>query len=587
MTFWHAFFRTLRWRPRQALAGLYWHVTRRKVRARNRLRLGAAQAPYAYDYWIETVENAPALRARAKATIDGWRVRPKFSIIFDAPAGVVSGEIERTVASVFAQYYPDWELIGAARPDDSIDRTTGDPRLVTLSTPGLNCAQRLKAGIASASGDFLVFLRPGQLLSPAALFRFSELLQETPASIMFGDQDEIDGRGRRVRPWFKPQWDEEMFLAQDYVSDACAVHVRLARSVLPAFEPYEGAESFALLLAVSTVAPSAIVHVPHVLSHIEASAKRSNQAARVAVVNHHLQPLRAACAPGPFGTVKVEWPLPNHCPGVSIIIPTRDKVELLRPCVDSVLRSTRYPNFELIIIDNGSVDADALAYLAQVSDQPNVRVIAYDRPYNYSAINNFAATLATAPYLCLLNNDTEVIGEEWLTEMMRYAVRADVGAVGAKLLYDDHSVQHAGVIIGICEAAGHAHRFERADEPGYFAQPHLAHAVSAVTAACMVVEKSKFEAVGGLDAEKLAVAYNDVDLCLKLEQAGWRNIFVPHAVLLHHESKSRGHDSSPENVGRYMRELAVLQSRWSTKTYNDPRHNLNLNRHSETFILRL
>jgi GT2 family glycosyltransferase len=285
--------------------------------------------------------------------------------------------------------------------------------------------------------------------------------------------------------------------------------------------------------------------------------------------------------------VKVEWPLPEDAPGVSIIIPTRDKVELLQPCVDSVLRSTHYPDFELIIIDNGSTEPKALEYLSKIGGRPDVRVIRYDHPYNYSAINNFAAGFASTPYLCLLNNDTEVIGPNWLTEMMRYAVRPDVGAVGAKLLYDDGSIQHAGVVVGICEAAGHAHRFTRSDEQGYFGQPHLAHAVSAVTAACLVVEKRKFEAVGGLDAENLAVAYNDVDLCLKLEQAGWRNMYVSHAVLLHHESKSRGQDNSPTNIGRYMRELAILQERWGTKRYADPRHNINLDRFSETFILRL
>jgi GT2 family glycosyltransferase len=313
----------------------------------------------------------------------------------------------------------------------------------------------------------------------------------------------------------------------------------------------------------------------------------SNQAARVAAVERHLGPLGGKAAAGPFDSVKAIWPLPPHVPKVSIIIPTRDKADLLRACVESVLHSTDYPHYEVLVVDNGSSDPDALAYLERIRTRPNVRILSYDHPYNYSAINNFAAAHAAHPYLCLLNNDTEVIAPEWLTEMMRYAVRPDVGAVGAKLLYDDGSIQHAGVVIGICEAAGHAHRFERPGDPGYFAQPHLTHTVSAVTAACLVVEKSKFNAVGGLDADRLAVAYNDVDLCLKLEQAGWRNIYVPHALLLHHESKSRGQDMAPRHIERYMRELEVLQERWKTKTYVDPRHNRNLDRYSESFILRL
>jgi O-antigen biosynthesis protein len=589
VTFWQAFFRTLRWRPRQALAGLYWHVTRRKVRARNRLRVGAAQAPDAYDVWIQTIEDNPALGSRVPSIVEGWHCRPTFSILLHAPPDVSSDKIERTIASVKEQFYPGWELlITAAHADEVGPDGFCDARFSVLAAQTRNSAQELDAAIAAATGDFLVPLHAGQLLSPGALFRFAEVLQGTKRpSIIYGDQDQIDMRGRRARPWFKPQWDEEMFLAQDYMSDACAVDTDLVRCVSPIAEPSGEAVIYALLLAASRAAPGPIVHVPYVLCHVGAGLKRSNQAARVAAVERHVQPLGATCMPGPFDTVKVEWPLPDDRPGVSIIIPTRDKVELLRACVDSVLNATSYSDFELIIVDNGSTEGDTLAYLSQIGTHPRVRLLSYDRPYNYSEINNFAAGHASAPYLCLLNNDTEVIAPDWLTEMMRYAVRREVGAVGAKLLYDDGSVQHAGVIIGTCEAAGHPHRFERSDELGYFAQQHITHVVSAVTAACLVVEKSKYEAVGGLDAASLAVAYNDVDLCMKLEQAGWHNIYVPHAVLLHHESKSRGLDSSPENRDRYMRELAVLQERWGTRTYDDPRHNVNLDRNSETFILQL
>ncbi|MFL5240428.1 MAG: glycosyl transferase, partial [Rhizomicrobium sp.] len=216
-----------------------------------------------------------------------------------------------------------------------------------------------------------------------------------------------------------------------------------------------------------------------------------------------------------------------------------------------------------------------------------IRVLAYPGPYNFSAINNAAALAARGAYLCLLNNDTEVVNAEWLTELMRYAVRDEVGAAGAKLLYEDGTIQHAGVVVGIGGAAGHAHRFLPATEPGYFRQPHVAQYVSAVTAACLVVEKKKFEAVGGLDEVALAVAFNDVDFCLKLEKAGWRNVYVPHAVLLHHESKSRGDDISPLNIDRYRRELRTLQERWGTTTYDDPLHNPNLDRYSETYVLNL
>jgi GT2 family glycosyltransferase len=418
--------------------------------------------------------------------------------------------------------------------------------------------------------------------------RFAEALQEKDhAAILYGDQDEIDEHGRRTNPWFKPQWDEDMFFAQDYLSAACAIDMDLVRSVVPTASQHADSLTFALLLAASRSASGRIAHVPHVLGHVMASSKRFNQATRIATLAPHLRRLGANPVPGPFDTVRVIWPLPLVRPNVSIVIPTRDKPELLQACIESLLASTNYDNFEVMVIDNGSVDPAALSYLSRIVSYDNVRVISYPHPYNYSAINNFAVAHISAPYLCLLNNDTEVIAPDWLTEMMRQAVRPDVGAVGAKLLYDDGSIQHAGVVIGICDAAGHAHRFERSESPGYFAQPHLAHAVSAVTAACLVVEKRKYEAVGGLDAKHLAVAYNDVDLCLKLEQAGWRNIYEPHAILLHHESKSRGQDISPKNIERYSRELAVLQERWATRTCRDPRHNINLDRNSESFVLSL
>jgi GT2 family glycosyltransferase len=291
--------------------------------------------------------------------------------------------------------------------------------------------------------------------------------------------------------------------------------------------------------------------------------------------------------PGPFGTAQIKWPLPPRLPLVSVIVPTRDKVKLLRKCVEGVLHGTNYPNLELIIVDNGSAETHTHAYLADICADPRVRVLPYAAPYNYSAINNFAAAQARGEYLCLLNNDTEVLEDSWLREMMRQATRPQVGAVGAKLLYEDRSIQHAGVIIGLGEAAGHAHRFLKEGQPGYFGQAHIPQYVSAVTAACLLVQKSKFEAVGGLDAAELAVAFNDVDFCLKLERAGWRNVYTPQATLIHHESKSRGRDISPQHIDRYLKELKVLQERWSTKTYLDPLHNPNLSKATENFLIGL
>ena len=555
MTFWEHFLRLLRHRPKPALAALYWYVTRRRVRARNRLHAASADLPFAYDVWIDRVERTPLLIGEFRRRMDDWTWRPRFSVLLHGSEKRSDDALDRSITSVERQIYPAWSVSSAA--GDAIGKE-----------------------IRSAEGEFVVLLRAGDQLSETALFQIAEKLQSEPkAVILYGDHDRIDRSGRRSRPWFKPRWNAEMFLAQDFLSPLVAIEIGLAKSA----QDRDETPSTLLLSAVSA-AGGPIIHVPHILCHAE-SEDEDVTAERTAAISRHLDGTGARCAPGPFGTTRIEWPLPTKLPLVSIIVPTKDRLDLLQPCIEGVLERTDYEEFELLIVDNASIDPATEKYLTHIADHPRVRVLPYPHCYNFSAINNFAAAEATGAYLCLLNNDTEVVEPAWLTELMRYAVRPDIGAAGAKLLYEDRTIQHAGVVVGIGEAAGHAHRFLPEGEPGYFRQPHVSQFVSAVTAACLVVEKSKFDAVGGLDEADLAVAFNDVDLCLKLQAAGWRNVYVPHAVLLHHESKSRGNDISPQNIDRYRSELKVLQERWGTKTYDDPLHNPNLDRYSETFVI--
>jgi O-antigen biosynthesis protein len=532
-------------------------VTRRRVRAFNRLRAGSANLPFAYRFWIRTIERNPQRAAEFDAIVGGWSWHPRFAVLLYDKTTSTKEQMERSVSSVERQFYIEWTLIESL------------------------------AQFLAADFEYLVPLRAGDELSEAALFRLAETLQSNPgAAVLYGDQDELDRRGRRNRPWFKPRWNPEMFLAQDFLSAAIAIRKTEDLRTLAGDGDLAAGDLDGLLLALTSTTKDPVVHVPHILCHVGSRPGEPGRS-RASVVASHLQKLGATTLAGPFGTAKVQWPLPVERPLVSIIIPTRDRVDLLRACVESVRSLTSYSPIEIIIVDNGSTDNATIAYLAQLESSPAIRILRYDQAYNYSAINNFAASFASGSYLCLLNNDTEVIEPEWLTEMMRYAARPDIGAVGAKLLYSDGTIQHAGVIIGLGEGAGHAHRFQPAGEEGYFRQAHVAQFVSAVTAACLVLEKKKYEEVGGLDAQNLAIAYNDVDLCLKLQAAGWRNVYVPHAVLLHHESKSRGSDVSPEHIERYTRELLVLQERWGTATYEDPLHNPNLDRYSETFVIRI
>ena len=560
ITFWEHFCRLLVRRPLPALEALYWHLTKRKVRARNRLLAATGDLAFAYKLWMKQTERNPALELQFRAAMLDWPFRPRFSVLLLGGANGSAGDRKRSLASIDRQIYRASSLI-----DEEIDSIG---RALTI-----------------AEGDYVVPLRIGDALSETCLYRFAEALQDRKQpGILYGDHDHLDRQGRRTRPWFKPDWNEEMFFAHDYLSPAVAIAGKLAREAVEAIGP--AADDLSALMLAATARAEIIEHVPHILCHVE-DASDEPTPSRLDAVAKHLESSGASCTAGAFGTVKVNWPLPRHLPLVSIIIPTKDKADLLEACVEGVLERTAYANFEVLIVDNGSVEKKTLAYLSAKVADPRVEVLPYPGPYNFSAINNFAAKAARGEFLCLLNNDTEIIEPDWLTEMMRYAVRQDVGAVGAKLLYADASIQHAGVVVGVGGAAGHAHRFLSADEPGYFRQAHVAQFVTAVTAACLVVAKSKFVAVDGLDEKELAVAFNDVDLCLKLQSAGCRNVYVPHAILVHHESKSRGSDTSPQHIDRYRRELRVLQERWGTATYKDPLHNPNLDRYSEKFVIRL
>ena len=562
MTFWQIFIRVLPCRPLAALRSLWWQVTGRRVRARNQIRAAGARLPFAYDAWIRDAERAEEHSRKAALIFASWPWRPTFAVWLAVTPGASENDVRRTVESVNRQVYPYWTLFERSQ--------------ATVAVHGSDL------GGVKGAADFLLPVMAGDELPSLALFRLAEALQIEPtADIIYGDHDHLDDSGKRRNPWFKPRWNEEFFLAKDYLSGAVAIRSSKALTVSKGLPERFSFDELLIAAARSEGAPP--LHVAHVVAHFGRD-RSTDGSSRVETVQRLLG---AAAAPGPFGTVKVSWPLPSNAPLVSIIIPTKDKLDLLRPCVESVLAQTTYEPFEILIIDNGSVEKRTAQYFDQIATDPKVRVLPCPGPYNYSRINNYAVGEAAGQFVCLLNNDTEVVGADWLKELMRYALQPHVGAAGAKLLYPDGTIQHAGVIVGIGQAAGHAHRDLKDRDPGYFSHAHVTQFISAVTGACLVVEKEKYLSVGGLDEESLAVAFNDVDLCLKLERAGWQNVYVPHAVLIHHESKSRGKDSSPTQIDRYRRELTVFQDRWGTKNYQDPRFNPNLDPFSETFLIRL
>jgi GT2 family glycosyltransferase len=580
MNFWQIFFRVLPWQPIPAMAALWWHLTGRRLRARNRLRTAGARLPFAYDFWIRRIENSDQPKRRLPGVVQDSTEKTRFAVVLTAEHHTTTADLARSIRSIQQQLHPNWALLIVNSGTLEVPATDDDKTTVVEAS--------WEAAVQNAPGDFIVPLRAGDELSAWALFRFAEAVQGCPdATILYGDHDEIGARGQRTRPWFKPRWNEEFFLARDYISRSCAIEAQCAHDSVQDSGLSGNLPAFGLVLRLLQSHIGPIVHVPHIVAHLHSADGQPDQGARMEAVASYVGARGATAAAGLFDTIKISWPLPAVPPLVSIIVPTKDKVDLLRDCVEGVLGVTDYPALEVLIVDNGSVEPTTLAYFDGIKAHPQVRLLSYPGPYNYSAINNFAARAAEGSYLCLLNNDTEVLDKGWLTEMMRYAVRSDVGAVGAKLLYADGTIQHAGVIVGVGDGAGHAHRKQPSKDPGYFCHAHVAQFVSAVTGACLVVDKRKFLAVGGLDEEAFAIAYNDVDFCLKLERAGWKNVYVPHAVLIHHESKSRVRDHAPSQIERYRRELKLFQDRWGAKDYDDPLLNPNLDRSSETFVIRL
>jgi GT2 family glycosyltransferase len=430
----------------------------------------------------------------------------------------------------------------------------GLPALLIGSTETLTLAVAAKQ-IDWNEAPWLLPLAVGDKVSPgtAAAYRAAMVMDGPSARIIYADDDLLDGR-RRVSPNFKPDWNAELFGHWDYIFGACVL--RATRADL---EAVAAIPDWSRQLVARLVGGGGVLHLREMLHHrCDRSVPRLPAA-----------PLAIA----------------SDLPPISVIVPTRNHVALLRTCLDGVAAAV-YPDVEVIVMDNDSDDPDTLTYLARL-DPARHRVLRHSGPFNYSAINNRAAAEAHGRLLCLLNNDIEMIDPHWLAILATQALRLEVGAVGARLLYPDGRIQHAGVVIGVGNAAGHAHRFLRPDEEGYFHRHSLPQFTMAVTAACLVVERDKFLAAGGLDEENFPVAFNDVDLCLRLNQRGWQSLYEPRATLIHHESVSRGLDKDPVGAARFARELAALQRIWKTDEVFDPYHHPQLSRASEQFAVAL
>lgn len=493
-----------------------------------------------YALWIRAHEPRPWELARQRQAV--VRGAPRLTVFLCA----TSVDSEGTVASLRDQTYSGWAVLGEGE-----------------------------------TGDWIVFVRSGDTLAPNALFEIAKAAREGN-DVIYSDEDSLVG-DRRGDPFFKPQWSPDYFRSFDYFSGFFAIRKTLLDSM---GEPRQDSAWLYDLLLRAHEDGASFWRIPKILVHRVASDDGIEP--KLGALADHLARcgVAAEVSAGPFGSHRIRYEPPSN-PLVSILIPTHNQAEDLIRCVHSILKKSSYQNFEIVLMENHSDLSVMQPVYNELCLDPRVRVETWTKPFNYSEINNDAAALARGEFLLFLNNDVEVISPAWLEEMLGQFVWQEVGAVGAKLLYPDGTIQHAGIIGGIRGIAGHSHKHFPGDAPGHHGRLKSVQNLSGATAACLMVRRSVFEEVGGFDVG-YPIAFNDVDLCLRIREAGHLIVWTPYAELFHFESKTRGPEDSKEKQVRSRAEIARFRARWKdVLAAGDPYYNPNLTQEREDFSMRL
>lgn len=558
-----------------------------------------------YRKWLERyeipAERYPLLAGRQAQ----WPQPPTISIVmpvFDPEKDDLVGAIE----SVLGQLYGGWELCiaddGSTQPhvrEVLQDYSRRDPRIKLAFRPANGgIAAASNSALELATGSFVGFLDHDDVLHPLALHFVAEAIVSHPrCELVYTDEDKIGADGGRQEPYFKCELNYELLLAHNMICHFACYRASRLRQLGGLRAGFEGAQDYDLALRfVEGVERADVVHVPRVLYHwragafstaAAAAAKPHAQAAARKAIADHLARSRIEAqvfpAPGVPDMNRVRFEVARPAPRVDIVIPTRDRADLLVTCVDSIRSRSTYPAASVIIVDNGSRDPATFALFERLA-KDGVKVIRDESEFNFSALNNRGVDASAAEFVCLMNNDIEVVSPDWLEEMVGMAARPRVGAVGARLWYPDYRLQHGGVILGIGGVAGHSHKYLRRGKPGYCGRAVLHQEMSAVTAACLLIRRQTYLEVGGLD-ETLPVAFNDIDFCLRLRAAGYRNVWTPYAELLHHESATRGYETTPEKKARLEAEVPRIKERWGPILAADPAYSPNLTLDHEDFSI--
>jgi O-antigen biosynthesis protein len=560
-----------------------------------------------YERWI--IKNEPD-EVSEKDLIDDcatFTYRPKISIV--TPVWNTDEKwIRLAIESVINQIYDNWELclVDGGSTKSHIKRVLNeyaqrDPRIkVKILEKNKGIAGNSNEALELATGDYVGFLDHDDELVPFALYEVVKILNRYPDTLyIYSDEDKIDEQNRRMDPFFKPDWSPDLFLSCNYLCHFSIVRKKILNDLGGFQQGYDGSQDYDLFLRITEkIKDNEIFHIPKILYHwrvIPESAAASTIAKPYAYIAakkalSDSMARRKIKIDGVLdgywtGSYRIKYSIPTN-PKISIIIPTKDNVKILKQCIQSILDKTTYLNYEIIIVDNLSVNDETVNYYNSINNNNKIKILYYEKQFNFSAINNFAVKIVDSPYVLFLNNDTEIITVDWLSAMLEHAQRTNVGAVGGLLIYPNNTIQHAGLIIGNPFIAINSHKHMPSAHHGYFGRAKQVGNVMAVTAACMMMRKEIFTEIGGFDQD-LSVAYNDVDLCLRMKDKGYQIIYTPFAQLYHYESLSRGYENTPEKQKRFQQEVNYIRKKWGNVIdKGDPYYNENLTTESEDFSIK-
>ena len=545
-----------------------------------------------YQKWI--LHHLPGNKELEKQRKTVFDYQPKISIViplYKTPEKY----LRQLVDTVKAQTYTNWEL---CLSDGSGENS---PIRVIHNEKQLQISENTNAAIQAATGAYIAFADHDDELTPNALFECVKALNEKKQTrILYSDEDKMSMDGHKFfQPHFKPDYNPDLLCTVNYICHLFVVDKNVIREVGMLRSEFDGAQDYDFIFrCIEAVKPEEICHIPKILyhwrCHEDSTAENPEsktyafEAGKRAIEEHYKRTgIQAEVLQGEFlGLYRTRF-IRDHDPLISIIIPNKDHTEDLKRCMDSIDQKSTYRNYEYIIVENNSTEEETFRFYKKLeAENPKAHVVYWDKEFNYSAINNYGATFAKGEYILLLNNDTEIINEDCLEQLLGYCMRSDVGAVGARMYYEDDTIQHAGVVIGFGGIAGHCFVLQPRGTTGYCHRIICAQDYSAVTAACMMVKRSAFDEVGGL-TEELAVAFNDIDFCMKLRSAGYLIVYNPYAELYHYESKSRGLEDTPEKVARFNKEIQIFERRWpDIMRDGDPYYNPNLTLKSQDFSLK-